>query len=226
MAILKVNPTRVNLLKLKKDIKTATRGHKLLKDKRDGLMKKFMEIIREARGLRREVEEKMGEAFRLFLLASSSMPKQAIESALLMPTTEIDIEVSTKNVMSVHIPEFNASFSGTALTYSSVNTSGNLDLSIQKFQDIFPLLLKLAAIEKAAEALADEIEKTRRRVNALEYTMIPNLKDTVKYIVMKLEEQARDALVGVMRIKSMIEEKEKIARRKKQMASTDLAVAA
>ena len=191
MAILKVNPTRVNLLKLKKQVKTAKRGHKLLKDKRDGLMKKFMEIIREARELRKEVEEKMGEAFELFLLASSSMPKKAIENALLMPTTKIKLDVSTKNVMSVHIPEFDAEFSGTALTYSSVGTSGNLDLSILKFQEIFPLLLKLAAIEKAAEALADEIEKTRRRVNALEYTMIPNLVQTIKYIVMKLEETSQ-----------------------------------
>lgn len=216
MAILKVNPTRVNLLKLKKDLKTASRGHKLLKDKRDGLMKKFMEIIREARELRREVEEKIGEAFSLFLLASSSMPKAAVENALLMPTTKIKLDVNTKNVMSVRIPEFDVDFSGTALTYSSVGTSGNLDLSIQKFQTIFPLLLKLAAIEKAAEALADEIEKTRRRVNALEYTMIPNLKETIRYIKMKLEEQSRDALVSVMRIKSMIEEKEKKARQKKK----------
>lgn len=218
MAVLKVNPTRVNLLNLKKQIKVATRGHKLLKDKRDGLMKKFMEIIREARELRKEVEEQMGEAFQLFLLASSAMPQEAIENALLMPTTKINLKVSTKNVMSVHIPEFEAEFSGTALTYSTVLTSGNLDMAILKFQEIFPLLLKLAAIEKAAEALADEIEKTRRRVNALEYTMIPNLKDTTKFIVMKLEEQARDSLVGVMRIKSMIEEKEKRAQRKKQLA--------
>jgi len=215
MALLKVNPTRVNLLALKKQIKVATRGHKLLKDKRDGLMKRFMKIIREARELRKEVEGKMGEAFQLFLLASSTMSKEAIENALLMPTTKIKLEVTTKNVMSVHIPEFDVDFSGTALTYSTVQTSANLDLAILKFQEIFPILLKLAAVEKAAEVLADEIEKTRRRVNALEYTMIPNLKDTVKYIIMKLEEQARDALVGVMRIKAMIEGKEKIARRKK-----------
>ena len=215
MAVLSVNPTRVNLLKLKKQVKTATRGHKLLKDKRDGLMKQFMKIIREARQLRKEVEAKVGDAFQLFLLASSAMSKEVIEGALLLPTTKLDLVVSTRNVMSVHIPEFEAEFSGTALTYSVVGTSGNLDLALLKFQEIFPLLLKLAAIEKAAEALADEIEKTRRRVNALEYTMIPNLKDTVKYIVMKLEEQARDALIGVMRIKAMIEQKEKIARRNK-----------
>jgi V/A-type H+-transporting ATPase subunit D len=213
MAVLKVNPTRVNLLKLKKQVKTARRGHKLLKDKRDGLMKKFMEIIREARKLRKEAETKIGEAFRLFLLASSTMPKRSIENALLMPTTKIHLDVKTKNVMSVHIPEFEAEFSGTALTYSSVGTSGNLDIALLKFQEIFPLLLRLAAVEKSAEALADEIEKTRRRVNALEYTMIPNLVQTIKYIVMKLEEQARDALVGVMRIKSMIEEKEKAVKR-------------
>ncbi len=223
MAILKVNPTRVNLLSLKKQIKTASRGHKLLKDKRDGLMKKFMEIIREARELRHQVEEQMGEAFNLFLFASSAMPKHAIENALLSPTTKVDLSVSTKNVMSVHIPEFDVEFSGDTLTYSAVNTSGNLDLALLKFQEIFPHLLKLAAVEKAAEALADEIEKTRRRVNALEHIMIPNLKDTVKYIVMKLEEQARDALVGVMRIKSMIEEKEKIARRKKKSEAMAMA---
>lgn len=209
MAILKVNPTRMNLLLLKKQVKTAKRGHKLLKDKRDGLMKTFMEIIREVRSLRKEVEQKMGFVFSHFLSASATMPSKKLENALYLTTAKLELEVSTKNVMSVHVPVFKSKFSGSALTYSPIFKSGELDISLKGLQEIFPLLIKLAEIEKTAEALAEEIEKTRRRVNALEYRRIPDLEDTVRFITMKLEEMARDALVSVMRIKKMIEQREK-----------------
>lgn len=209
MAILKVSPTRMNLLSLRKKVKTAQKGHKLLKDKRDGLMKKFMEIIKRARDLRQDVEKNLGDAFALFLESSRLTNPKAIKNALYSPEIELLLSVRTKNVMSVHIPDFEAQFSGSALTFGG-GVSENLALSVQKFQEIFPLLLELAGVEKAAEALAEEIEKTRRRVNALEYRLIPDLAETVRFIRMKLEEGARSSLVSVMRIKSMIQEKERM----------------
>lgn len=211
MAILKVNPTRMNLLNLKKQIKTAQRGHKLLKDKRDGLMKKFMEIIREARALRTEVEQKIGGVFAHFLATNATMSVREIENALLLSTATLGLEVSTRNIMSVHVPEFRAAIEGSIKTFSPNFTSGELDLALEKLEEIFPLLVRLAEVEKKAESLADEIEKTRRRVNALEHRRIPDLKDTLRFITIKLEEMARDSLVSVMRIKSMIEAKEKAA---------------
>jgi V/A-type H+/Na+-transporting ATPase subunit D len=200
----------MNLLSLRKKVKTAQKGHKLLKDKRDGLMKKFMEIIRRARELRQEVEKHLGDAFALFLESSRLTNPKAIKNALSSPEVTLLLSVRTKNVMSVHIPDFEAQFSGSALTFGG-GVSENLALSIQKFQEIFPLLLELAGVEKSAESLAEEIEKTRRRVNALEYRLIPDLIETVRFIRMKLEEGARSSLVSVMRIKSMIQKKERIA---------------
>lgn len=213
MAILKVNPTRINLLSLKKQVKTAKRGHKLLKDKRDGLMKHFMAIIRDAKELRGEVEKEVSDIFSQFLKAGALMSAAALETALMSSTAKLDLSVKTKNVMSVHIPEFSAEFSGKTVGFTTIGTSSALEEALQKLQDLFPKLLELSGLEKAAEALADEIEKTRRRVNTLEYTMIPNLNDTIRFIGLKLAETARDGLVSVMRIKAMIEAKEKEAAR-------------
>jgi V/A-type H+-transporting ATPase subunit D len=212
MAILQVSPTRMNLLGMKKRIKTAKKGHKLLKDKRDGLMKEFMALIKEARECRKEVEIQMGEAFSLLLEASRKTNPKAIETALYSPEVSLDLEVKTKNVMSVHIPEFDADFSGNALNFALTGVSANLPAAIEKLQKIFPLLLRLAGIEKAVEELAKEIETTRRRVNALEHRMIPDLLETVKFIQLKLEEAGRDAVVSVMRIKAMIEAKDRLAK--------------
>lgn len=205
MAILNVNPTRMALLGLKKKIKSAKRGHKLLKDKQDGLMQKFMEIIREAKRLRQEVEEKLGGAFKNFIRAGSLMSEEAVEGALLYSTAKTELEVQTKNVMSVRIPQFKVKTEGDVITYGYLETSGELDISLQSFQDVFPLLIELAEIEKSAEALADELEKTRRRVNALEYRMIPDLEDTIKFIQMKLGEMERSAITNTMRVKAQIE---------------------
>jgi len=210
MAILKINPTRINLLRLKQRIKTAKRGHKLLKDKRNGLMKKFMEIISETKSLREELEKKIGKVFSEFLRARSVLDLGQIENAILGSTAKISLQVKTKNVMSVLIPEFSAEFSGNMLNFSKIGTVSALESAVERLQEVFPLLLKIAGLEKAAENLAIEIEKTRRRVNALEYRMIPDLRETLRFIFMKLEESARDALVSVMRIKSMIEEKESL----------------
>lgn len=205
MAILNVNPTRMALLGLKKKIKSAKRGHKLLKDKQDGLMQKFMEIIREAKRLREEVEEKLGGAFKNFIRAGSLMSEEFVEGALLYSTAKTELTVKTKNVMSVRIPQFELKTEGDVITYGYLQTSGELDMSLQSFQDVFPLLIELAEIEKSAEALADELEKTRRRVNALEYRMIPDLEDTIKFIQMKLSEMERSSIVNTMAVKAKIE---------------------
>ena len=206
MAILAVNPTRMNLLNLKKRVKTAVRGHKLLKDKQDGLMQKFMEIIKEAKIIREEVEQKIARAFNNFLSASSIMYPEMLEGALMIPGAEVSLEVKTKNVMSVHIPQFKISQSGDVVSYGFSQTSGELDLALNSFSDVFNLLIKLAEIEKSAENIAEELEKTRRRVNALEHVLIPNLNDTVKFIYMKLSEAERSSITNTMRIKAMLEE--------------------
>ncbi|MFC1647723.1 V-type ATP synthase subunit D [Patescibacteria group bacterium] len=208
MAKLNVNPTRMELLNLKKQIKTAERGHKLLRDKQDGLMQKFMEIIREARTLRSKVEEKLQGAFKNFMQASAMMYPEVLENALLYPSAKVSLEVETKNVMSVRIPNFELKQEGNILNYGYLQTSGELDMSLEAFQEVLPLLIKLAQIERQAERLAEETEKTRRRVNALEHMLLPNLKETVKFISMKLGEAERSAITGVMRIKASMEAEE------------------
>lgn len=207
MAKLDVKPTRMELLKLKIQLKAAKRGHKLLKDKQDGLMQKFMEVIREAKDLRREAEEKLQKAFRSFLSASAkTVNPKMLESALTFTSAKSVLTATTKNVMSVHIPYFKHELKGNVHSYGFNQTSGELDTSLAIFLEITPLLIKLAEIEKQAELLAEETEKTRRRVNALEHMRIPALEETVKFITMKLEEAERGAIVAVMALKSKIEE--------------------
>ena len=205
MALLNVNPTRMAMLTLKKKYKSAKRGHKLLKDKQDGLMQKFMEIIREARDIRMEVEKKLGSAFKNFIRANSLMDESFLEGALLFSDATTNLTVETKNVMSVRIPKFKLDIEGEAVNYGFLQTSGELDMALKSFQDVFPLLIKLSEIEKSAEAIADELEKTRRRVNALEYRMIPDLEDTIKFIKMKLGEMERGGIINTMIVKAKIE---------------------
>ncbi len=208
MAILKVNPTRVSLLRLKKELKVAQKGHKLLKDKRDGLVKKFMVVIYEARDLRGGVEERLGSAFDSYSRASSMASSAALNTAFMVPSAKVDLEVKIKNIMSVKIPEFKIEKSGSPFSYGMLETTGDLDNAMVKFDAIFVDILKLAELEKSAENLAEEIEKTRRRVSALENVRIPNLNDTIKFITMQLDERGRDAVVSTMRVKAMIMEKE------------------
>ncbi|MEZ4104188.1 MAG: V-type ATP synthase subunit D [Candidatus Paceibacterota bacterium] len=206
--ILKVSPTRIALLNLKKELKVAKKGHKLLKDKRDGLIKKFMVIIYEARDLRRSVEERLGMAFDSYQRSSAMTSRLAQEVALLVPNAKTSLEVDIKTVMSVKIPEFKITKEGSAFSYGFLDTSGDLDNAISKFDEVFVDIIRLAELEKTAENLADEIEKTRRRVSALENVMIPNLQETIKFISMQLDERARDAVVSTMRVKAMIVAKE------------------
>lgn len=212
MAVLRVNPTRMSLMDLKRRTTAATRGHKLLKDKQDGLMKHFMSIIRDARRLREQVEQELGSAFRSFLLASAWMSDAQMENALSSPQARMELTVETKNVMSVRIPVFTLHREGSIKTYGYATTNALLDTAIDAFERTFDTLVLLAQIEKQAENMAIELETTRRRVNALQYKMIPDLQDTVKYIRMKLDEAERGAIIGTMRVKAQIQAQEENAR--------------
>lgn len=217
MAIKNVTATRMTMLNLKNQTKVAQRGHKLLKDKQDGLMQEFLSIVHKAKRLRLEVETALHGANASFLEAQALIPKAILENTLSVPSQTLSLSVKTKNVMSVKIPKFYLKTSGNPLHYGLTQTRGELDLSISKFAKVFKLLIELAEIEKSAENLALEIERTRRRVNALEHTLIPDLTDTLKFIRMKLGEEERSSIVQVMAIKNMIEkqEHEKALKRKK-----------
>jgi len=193
---------------LKKRLKTARRGHKLLKDKRDELMKKFLDIVRENKRLREEVERKVSIVHSRFVMARALMNAEVLEEALMSPKVEVNLKASTKNIMSVDVPvlEYTTEGGGEGdiYPYGFANTTGELDEAIATLSELVPELLKLAEMEKSAQLLADEIEKTRRRVNALEYVLIPNLEETIKYIVMKLDENERSNLTRLMKVKDMV----------------------
>lgn len=208
MAILKVNPTRITLLNLKKELKVAEKGYKPLKDKRDGLMKVFMSTVREARELRESVEGRLGDAFSAYTRANALIHNQVLETAFMLPGVTTTLDVKVKSVMSVPVPEFKIEKTGNAFAYGLMETNGDLDIAVMKFDEVFADMIKLAELEKTAENLAEEIERTRRRVSALENTRIPNLNDTIRFITSQLEERARDAVVSTMRVKAMIIAKE------------------
>lgn len=198
----------MELTRLKKSLATAIRGHKLLKDKRDELMRQFLDIVRENKALRENVEKRLSEANQYMAVAGSVMQREALASALLMPKQGVTLKIGTKNIMSVDIPTFEVKTKTDSKTdiysYGFVNTSGDLDNAISIFSDILPDMLKLAEHEKSAQLLASEIEKTRRRVNALEYVMIPNYQDTIRYITMKLDEAERSNTTRLLKIKDMM----------------------
>lgn len=208
MARMNVNPTRMVLTGLKKRLKTARRGHKLLKDKRDELMKRFLEIVRENKRLREQVEAQLAIVHSRFVMARAEMNSEVLEEALMFPKQKVELKTSTRNIMSVDVPvlEFNTESDdeGDIYPYGFANTSGELDVAIATLSELTEELLKLAELEKSAQLMADEIEKTRRRVNALEYVLIPNLEETIKYIVMKLDENERGNLTRLMKVKDMV----------------------
>jgi len=210
MARLNVNPTRMELSKLKKRLATATRGHKLLKDKQDELMRRFIDLIKYNNKLRGEVEDKLQGAFKDFLMASAAISPEFLEEAISYPKESISLELAEKNIMSVNVPVMNfvrklEGDSGSIYPYGFYSTSSELDNSIEQLYLILPKLLELAEVEKSCQLMADEIEKTRRRVNALEYMTIPQLQETIKYIKMKLDENERGALSRLMKVKDMME---------------------
>ncbi len=208
MARLNVNPTRMVLASLKKQLNVAVRGHRLMKDKRDELMKRFLELARENMKLRKEVEAQLTEVYASFSVASAVMTPSMMEEALMYPKQGVHLQVGNKNIMSVNVPEFDfettSTEAGNIYPYGFANTSGELDTAIEKLSEIFPTLLKLAAMEKEAAMLADEIEKTRRRVNALEYVKIPQYEETIRYIRMKLEEDQRSTQTRLQKVKDML----------------------
>jgi len=205
---LNVNPTRQELLKLKIKLKTAQRGHKLLKEKRDGLMKSFMTIIREAKKLRENIEQELGQGFFSFIFYSAKQRRSVIDEALLVPTKKVSLEASTKNVMGVEVPVFDYQEEGNFLCYDLATTSTSLDKALQTFDSALKGMVKLAEIEHSARLLAEEIEKTRRRVNALEYVFIPDMAETIKYITAKLNEQERASIIALMKIKDIMAKQE------------------
>ncbi len=205
MPITNVSPTRMELTQLKRRLATAKRGHKLLKDKQDELVKKFIELVRQNRELRLEVEKELSAAFGNFVIASAVMSAAGLESALLFPMQSVSVEVSTRNIMSVNTPVFELKRENveTALPYGLAQTSAELDFALERMQAVFAKLIKLAEVEKSCQLMAKEIERTRRRVNALEYVMIPNFMSTIRVITMKLDEADRSTRVNLMKIKQM-----------------------
>lgn len=201
----RINPTRMELLRLKKRGVLAKKGHKLLKDKRDGLMQEFLKIIQEAKELRERVDAMLVDLMKHFVLAQGSMLPEAIELVQRLRPYEVSLNVAEKNVMGVRIPQFEVDIQESGEGYSVWETSVELDIAMKSFKESLPLLLQLATIEKSAELLAQDIEITRRRVNALEYVLIPQLEKTTKYIRMKLDEQERAAIITTMAVKSVIE---------------------
>ncbi|WP_458863261.1 V-type ATP synthase subunit D [Acidaminobacterium chupaoyuni] len=210
MARLNVNPTRMELSRLKKRLATATRGHKLLKDKRDELMKQFLDIVRISRDLREKVEVSLMEAYQGFAAAGAVMSPEMLEQTFLYPKQSVGIEMTFRNIMSVNVPLYKiitkTDDESDIYPYGFLSTSGELDDSVRRISEVTQDLLRLAEMEKTVKLLAQEIEKTRRRVNALEYVMIPQLQETIKYITMKLDENERGNLSRLMKVKDMMVE--------------------
>lgn len=210
MARLNVNPTRMEMTKLKKRLTTASRGHKLLKDKQDELMRQFINLVKYTNELRKSVESELEGSLKDFVMARAVMSSEFLEEAVAYPKESISVEVGNKNIMSVNVPKMTfkrqlEGDEGSIFPYGFANTSSELDDAISKLYVILPKLLELAEVEKSTQLMADEIEKTRRRVNALEYMTIPQLQETIKYIRMKLEENERGALTRLMKVKEMIQ---------------------
>ena len=204
MARLNVNPTRMELKKLKARLATAVRGHKLLKDKSDEMIRRFTVILREDKALRDEVEEELLKTLKQFSVARSVTPSYNAETAFAMPTVAIKAECSQKSIMGVDVPkiELVEEKRTDGLPYAFSEITSEADYSVSKISALLPKLLKLAETEKAVRLLADEIERNKRRVNALEYIMIPQLEETIKYIRNKLDENERAAVVRLMKVKS------------------------
>ena len=211
MAIAQVNPTRMELTRLKKKLITARKGHKLLKDKRDELMRQFLEMIKENRALRAEVEEGLAKANKNFALAAAVMSDEAVKTALLAPKQSVTVEASSKNIMSVNVPVFDyktrTADKNDIFSYGFASTSADLDSAVKSLSDVFGQMLRLAEVEKSCAMMAAEIEKTRRRVNALEHVMIPEYMEKIRYITMKLDENERSTQIRLLKVKDMMLEK-------------------
>lgn len=203
-----VNPTRMELTKQKKKLATAVRGHKLLKDKRDELMRQFLDLVRENRALREKVEQGIAKANKDFVLARAGMEDEEVNAAFIAPAQNVSLEVEFKNVMSVEVPVFETKTRTADVndiySYGYAFTSSDLDGAVSSLSDVFQDMLRLAEVEKSCQLMASEIEKTRRRVNALEHVMIPTAQENIKYIQMKLDENERSTQIRLMKVKDMM----------------------
>jgi V/A-type H+-transporting ATPase subunit D len=203
-----INPTRQELNRLKNRLRTSIRGHKLLKDKRDELMKQFMDVVRENRALRKRVEEGLMRAHGAFTVAAALMSPEMLEQSLLYPKQSVELDMTFQNIMSVDVPQYQFRTSsqdpGEVYPYGFAQTSGELDDAVDALSRVLTDMLRLAEIEKTSQLLAEEIEKTRRRVNALEYVKIPEMQANIKYITMKLDENERSNTIRLMKVKDMI----------------------
>lgn len=208
MAGTQVNPTRMELTRLKRKLVTAVKGHRLLKDKRDELMREFLDLVRENMELRLKVEKGIQAANRNFVLAKAGMSEETLRTALIGTKQEVYLEASSKNVMSVDIPVFEhktrTSDENDIYSYGLAFTSGDLDGAVKSLSDVLEDMLRLAEVEKACQLMAAEIEKTRRRVNALEHVIIPDTQAGIRYITMKLDENERSTQVRLMKVKDMM----------------------
>ena len=208
MANITVNPTRMELTRLKGKLAMAVRGHKLLKDKRDELMRQFLDLVRENKELREKVEAGIAAANQNFVLARSVMSDETLKVALMTPKQEVYLETETKNIMSVEVPVFHyktrSSDANDIYSYGLAFTSGDLDDAVKSLADILPDMLRLAECEKSCQLMAAEIEKTRRRVNALEHVVIPETQQNIRYITMKLDENERSSQTRLMKVKDMM----------------------
>ncbi len=207
MVRLNVKPTRMELSKLKQRLVVSKRGHKLLKDKQDELMRQFIELIRQNNELRDSVEERLIAGMKSFVLAKATLNEAFIEELVAIPPQSVTLDLSEKNIMSVYVPEMNFTVEEqnkeSDFKYGYLNSNSEIDESVNQIEDVLEDLLLLTEIEKTCQLMADEIEKTRRRVNALEYRMIPQLEETIYYIEMKLEENERASITRIMKVKDM-----------------------
>lgn len=204
MARVNVNPNRMELSRLKKRLAVAIRGHKLLKDKQDALIKAFLEKARAVKTTRENVENDLQSCYHSFLMARAQTLPAMLEQALMISGSTCTLDVTSRNVMSVIVPEYEVHQEGSTFNYGMATTPASLDVALEEFSHIIPKLLKLAADEKAVALMSKEIERTRRRVNALEHVMIPNYTETIKYISMKLDEQARSTTSQLMKVKEIV----------------------
>ncbi|MDP9860171.1 V/A-type H+-transporting ATPase subunit D [Olsenella profusa DSM 13989] len=214
-----VNQTRMELSRQKGRLATAVKGHRLLKDKRDELMREFLDLVRVNMELRRRVEDKIADANRNLALAKCTMSEEVLKEALMAPRQEVYLTSSTRNIMSVNVPVFSVqtrtSDENDIYSYGYAFTSSDLDGSVRMLAEILPDLLKLAEVEKSCQLMAAEIEKTRRRVNALEHVIIPEAQKNIRTIGMHLDESERSTQVRLMKVKDMVI---KDARRDKHVA--------
>ena len=208
MAILNVNLTRIESINLKKSLKTAQKGHKLLKDKLDELIKQLLKMVQENQKLRRQTDEMLKNTYQNFMLAKAVIGEGYIEEALIIPRKSVSVEIGETSIMSVKIPEFHfqekQEETENKALYGFAYTTSELDRAVESFAEVSEKLLELAQNEKAIELIANEIEKTRRRVNAIENVTIPNYIDTIKYIGLKLSEDERASTSRLMKIKEML----------------------